>query len=57
MRKYEAKIPPGFRNGRLTEALTRLVQFYEETGQPHEAARWQTTFENTRVAPACKPGP
>jgi hypothetical protein len=27
---------------RLTEALDRLIQLYEASGKPDEAARWRT---------------
>jgi hypothetical protein len=35
----------------MTGALARLVQFYEETDKPEEAARWRTELEAARVGP------
>jgi tetratricopeptide (TPR) repeat protein len=55
MKKREASIPlVGL--PRLTEALERLVQLYEATGQKAEAARWRRRLEEARAA-AKKPGP
>jgi eukaryotic-like serine/threonine-protein kinase len=44
MKQREAKIPPQGKV-RLTEALQRLVQFYEATGKKDEAAKWQKELE------------
>jgi serine/threonine protein kinase len=41
LRKFQEKIPAPFRQTQRTEALERLVQFYEETGKPYEAAKWR----------------
>jgi hypothetical protein len=30
---------------RLTEAIERLIAFYEATGKPDEAAKWKTELE------------
>jgi serine/threonine protein kinase len=45
LRKYEARIPALFRRARLAAALSRLVQFYEETDKPDDAVRWRTEME------------
>jgi tetratricopeptide (TPR) repeat protein len=50
LRKDEARIPSPFRGPRLTQALARLVQFYEETDMPAEAARWRTELRATSVS-------
>ena len=39
MKEREATIPRG--SNRLTEAVVRLVQFYEATGRPERAAEWR----------------
>jgi hypothetical protein len=51
LQKNKTAIPAGFRSARLTDALSRLVQFYDETGKPEVAARWRTELEAGRVAP------
>jgi serine/threonine protein kinase/tetratricopeptide (TPR) repeat protein len=56
LRKYEARIPPSFRTARLTNAAARLVQFYEETDKPEEAARWRNELEAARVGPESAAG-
>jgi hypothetical protein len=40
----------------LTEALERLVQLYEETKKPSEAAKWGKKLEAAKAA-AKKPTP
>ena len=40
LKQREGKIPPR-RKIRLTEAVERLVQLYESTGQPVKAAIWK----------------
>ena len=40
MKKQEDKIPPQAKN-RLSQAVERLVQFYEATSKPGEAATWR----------------
>jgi tetratricopeptide (TPR) repeat protein len=46
MRQREATIPQG--NDRMTEALERLVQLYEATDKPNEAARWRKELEASK---------
>jgi serine/threonine protein kinase/tetratricopeptide (TPR) repeat protein len=41
LREFQEKIPAPFRQTQRTEAVERLVRFYEETGKPHEAAKWR----------------
>jgi hypothetical protein len=53
LKKREAEIPPQSK-ARLTEAVERLVQVYEATGQKDEVARWQEELE-ARRAGAKKP--
>src|SRR5262249_40891842 len=49
MREREARIPvPG--RFRLMDALERLVQLYETTGQKEQAAAWRTKLETSREA-------
>jgi hypothetical protein len=40
LKRHEAKIPPD-RKRSLPEALEWLVQLYEATGKPGEAAKWR----------------
>ena len=49
MKQREAKIPPQARD-RLIDALERLVQLYEATGKPEEAARWRKERESHQRA-------
>jgi eukaryotic-like serine/threonine-protein kinase len=44
MKRRETTIPPQARD-RLTEALVRLIQLYEATARPDEAARWRKELE------------
>jgi hypothetical protein len=41
LQELQEKIPAAFRQTQRAESLERLVQFYEETGKPHEAAKWR----------------
>jgi tetratricopeptide (TPR) repeat protein/predicted Ser/Thr protein kinase len=55
MKQREAKIPPPGKV-RLTEALERLVQLYEATGQKDKAEEWRKKLELTRPAkPLARP--
>ncbi len=45
MKKQEDKIPPAGKD-RLNEAVSRLVQFYESTSKPDEAAKWRKELNN-----------
>ena len=49
MKQREATIPPQAKFN-LTEALERLVQLYEATDKPDEAARWRKELEATQAA-------
>ena len=49
MQEREAKIPAASKI-RLTEALQRLVQRYEETGKTEEAAMWQAQLDKRQAA-------
>jgi tetratricopeptide (TPR) repeat protein len=51
LRQHEDRIPANFRRDRLTEAVKRVVQLYEETGKPDEAAKWRKELEAARLAP------
>jgi serine/threonine protein kinase/tetratricopeptide (TPR) repeat protein len=51
MRQRQAKIPPVGR-GRLTDALERLVQLYDDLGKQDKAAEWRTKLEARRQAEA-----
>jgi hypothetical protein len=55
MKQRQAQIPP-HAQPRLTEALQRLVQLYEATGQAEQAARWRKELAATtrRKAPSPK---
>jgi non-specific serine/threonine protein kinase/serine/threonine-protein kinase len=50
LRDFQAKIPAPFRQTERTDALVRLVRFYEETGKPHEAGKWQKKLEAAKAA-------
>ena len=41
MKARESAIPAAVRQTRLQEALQRLVQLYEETNRPEQAAEWK----------------
>jgi len=55
MKEREASIPPQGA-ARITEALERLVQLYEATGDTTEAAAWRGELEAARTA-ARQPAP
>jgi len=50
MKQREAKIPPQGQV-RLTEALERLVQLYDETGQKDKAEEWRKKLEAAKAPP------
>jgi hypothetical protein len=52
MKERERSIPPQGRD-RLTEAVQRLVQFYEETGGKEEAAKWRAELQ--KLTPSSEP--
>ena len=56
MKQREAKIPA---NGkvRLTEALERLVQLYDATGQKDKADTWRKQLEEAKAAAKPHPKP
>jgi serine/threonine protein kinase/tetratricopeptide (TPR) repeat protein len=56
LRQHEERIPANFPEIRLTEALERLVQLYEEWDKPDEAAKWRKELEAAKAA-AKKPTP
>src|SRR5262249_42800051 len=49
MRQREATIPPQ-EKPRLTEALEYLIQLYEATNKPDEAAKWREQLEASEAA-------
>jgi hypothetical protein len=49
LKQREAKIPARWKI-RLTEALERLVQFYDATGHKDKADEWRKTLEETKAA-------
>jgi len=49
MKEREAKIPPR-EKPRLTEALEHLIQLYEATNKPGEAAKWRKELEARNAA-------
>ena len=51
MKQREGKIP-SFRKFRMTEAIQRLVQFYEVTGRKDKADEWRKELP---VANSAKP--
>jgi uncharacterized protein HemY len=54
LRQYEETIPARFQRARLTEALERLVLFYDETGKPDKGAQWRRELKavkGTTLAP------
>jgi serine/threonine protein kinase/tetratricopeptide (TPR) repeat protein len=50
LRKDETRIPSRYRPARLTEALERLVQLYDEWDKPDEAAKWREELEALRTS-------
>jgi serine/threonine protein kinase/tetratricopeptide (TPR) repeat protein len=57
LKEYTQTIPEAFRPTRLTEALDPLVQLYEVTGRPDEAARCRKQREDLRSATKAASGP
>ena len=55
MLKRKAKIPPPAKP-RLTEALERLVELYEATSKPDEAAKWHGAGDSAANCQASRPG-
>jgi hypothetical protein len=51
LRQHEERIPASFRRTRLTEALGRLVQLYDEWAKPDEAAKWRKELEAAKAPP------
>jgi eukaryotic-like serine/threonine-protein kinase len=51
LRQHEERIPASFRRTRLTEALERLVQLYDEWAKPDEAAKWRKELEAAKAPP------
>jgi serine/threonine protein kinase/tetratricopeptide (TPR) repeat protein len=51
LRDVKERIPAPFLQGPLTETLERLVQLYEETHKPVEAAKWRKELEAARLTP------
>jgi hypothetical protein len=49
MKQREAKIP-AMGKVRLTEALERLVQLYDATGQKDKADEWRKKLEESQAA-------
>jgi hypothetical protein len=49
MKQREVKIPAGAK-ARLTEALERLVQLYDATGQKDKAEQWRKQLEQMKAA-------
>src|SRR5262249_13840773 len=54
LKQRQDKIPEVVRKVRLTEALERLVQLYEATDNPDEAAKWRKELESARKDDAKK---
>jgi tetratricopeptide (TPR) repeat protein/tRNA A-37 threonylcarbamoyl transferase component Bud32 len=50
LQQRAAKIPPPVRPLRLTEALERLVQHYDATGQKAKADEWRKKLEESKAA-------
>src|SRR5262249_35002418 len=48
MKRSATAVPRKVRTLRLTETMERLVQLYEETGQPDEAAKWRRELKAQR---------
>jgi hypothetical protein len=57
MKQREAKIPADARRLRLTEALQRLVQLYEATDRPAQAAEWKQKLADFEKAESGESGP
>ncbi len=52
VKQRESQIPAPWRTTRLKEALERLIQLYEQTGQPDKAAEWRSRLTDTEEAAA-----
>jgi serine/threonine protein kinase/tetratricopeptide (TPR) repeat protein len=50
MKQHATEIPQRFRSERLTESLERLVQFYDASGKPDEAAKWRKELDTQKQA-------
>ena len=50
MKQREKTIPPPLKP-RLTEAVERLVQLYEATARPDEAAKWRQELDSWKGSP------
>jgi hypothetical protein len=49
MRQREATLPPQWKH-RLSEALEYLIQLYEATNKPEQAAKWRKQLEASKAA-------
>jgi serine/threonine protein kinase len=50
LKQHQAQMPAAMRQRRLVEALERLVELYEATGNADEAARWRKEVEAVKGA-------
>ena len=50
MKQRQGKIPPAFRQLRLSEALERLVRLYETTGQKEKAVQCRKKWDEVKAA-------
>jgi hypothetical protein len=50
IKKHQDKIPEVVCQARLIEALQRLVQLYEATGNKEEAAKWRKELEKANTS-------
>ncbi len=48
MKQWQDRIPPAYRQLRLTEALQRLVRLYEATGQKDKADAWRKKLKDAK---------
>jgi hypothetical protein len=48
MKQREGKIPPLVRQLRLTEALERLVQLYDDWGKKDDADKWRKELDSRK---------
>jgi serine/threonine protein kinase/tetratricopeptide (TPR) repeat protein len=48
LRQHEAKIPAEVKSSRLTEAIQRLIQLYQATNRPAQAASWEAKLPPNR---------
>ncbi len=48
LRQREAKIPVEVKSSRLTEAIQRLIQLYQATNRPAQAASWEAKLPPNR---------